>query len=419
MRKIVQLTAENVKRLTAVEINPDGNVVIVGGKNGAGKSSVLDAIEYALGGKGRLPGRPIRDGTDQATIEVHLDGQPPLHVKRTIKANGGGQLSVTSVDGMKAQSPQTLLNDLCGAISFDPLEFVRMEPKKQVETLRELAGMDFSKLDEGAADAFADRTLLNRSAATLKVKLDNIIRSEEHGTEEVSVAGLMQELSRRRKVNEDNERARVAMVASGESVEEHHKAVRDLERLLADARDKLDVALAKDEQTTRICEGLKDEDLAEVEEKIGQAEEINSEVRANQEYVKMSKEFEALSQQKDQATKRLDEIKEEKARLLKDAKWPIDGLGFTATGVSYNGLPFEQASSSEQLRVSVAIGGALKPEVRVLLVRDGSLLDEDSLAMMIDLANEMEMQVWLERVGTEGPCSVVIEDGHVREEVPA
>ena len=46
--KIVKLTAENFKRLEAVEITPDGNTVLISGRNGQGKSSVLDSILAAL-----------------------------------------------------------------------------------------------------------------------------------------------------------------------------------------------------------------------------------------------------------------------------------------------------------------------------------------------------------------------------------
>ena len=48
--QIVELRAENVKRLSAVTIRPTGPVVEITGKNEAGKSSVLDSIWMALGG---------------------------------------------------------------------------------------------------------------------------------------------------------------------------------------------------------------------------------------------------------------------------------------------------------------------------------------------------------------------------------
>ena len=61
MSRIVSLTAENVKRISAVHIVPgDGGVVLIGGRNAQGKSSVLDSIMYALGGASAIPDEPIR-----------------------------------------------------------------------------------------------------------------------------------------------------------------------------------------------------------------------------------------------------------------------------------------------------------------------------------------------------------------------
>lgn len=57
--RIVRLTAENIKKLRAVEIVPSGNVVQITGPNGSGKTSVLDAIYYALAGAGAHPSRPV------------------------------------------------------------------------------------------------------------------------------------------------------------------------------------------------------------------------------------------------------------------------------------------------------------------------------------------------------------------------
>ena len=109
----------------------------------------------------------------------------------------------------------------------------------------------------------------------------------------------------------------------------------------------------------------------------------------------------------------------EKLKQIKDAKYPLQGLSVSDSGdVLLEGLPFEQAASAEQLRASVAIGLALNPKLRVLLIRDGSLLDEDSLALLCKMAEDADAQVWLERVGTDGDVSVVIEDGMVKAEAP-
>jgi hypothetical protein len=81
--------------------------------------------------------------------------------------------------------------------------------------------------------------------------------------------------------------------------------------------------------------------------------------------------------------------------------------------VTYRGLPFDQASSAEQLRVSVAIAMAAHPKLRVLRIKDGSLLDERSLAMLEEMAEAADYQVWVERVDTSGAVGIVMEDGAI------
>jgi hypothetical protein len=101
--------------------------------------------------------------------------------------------------------------------------------------------------------------------------------------------------------------------------------------------------------------------------------------------------------------------------MMADAKFPVPELSFGDDGVLVKGVPFEQASAAEQLRVSVAMGVALNPKLKVLLVRDGSLLDAKSLQLLADMAEANESQVWLERVGDADAAAVVIEDGQVAE----
>lgn len=142
--KIIQLRSNNVKRLTAVQITPTGDLVVIGGKNGAGKSSVLDSIMFAMAGKDSLPAMPVRRGASKAKVELDLGD---IVVVRTFTPGGGTNLTVKSKDGRKFPSPQTLLDSLTGRLSFDPLEFSRQKPDEQAEVLRSLVGLDFEKID--------------------------------------------------------------------------------------------------------------------------------------------------------------------------------------------------------------------------------------------------------------------------------
>lgn len=114
-------------------------------------------------------------------------------------------------------------------------------------------------------------------------------------------------------------------------------------------------------------------------------------------------------------TAALDQLDANKAKALSEAKMPIEGLAFDEEGVTYQGLPFAQASAAEQLRVSLAMALAMNPDIRVVRITDGSLLDGANMELVAKMAAEAGAQVWLERVSDEGEIGVVIEDGAVKE----
>ena len=111
MTRIVKLQAENIKRLRAVEITPDGNIVRITGRNGQGKSSVLDAIAYALGGQSLVPSKPIREGEKKARAIVTLDNGLTVERRFTEK---GTVLEVKREDGAKYGSPQAMIDQMLG-----------------------------------------------------------------------------------------------------------------------------------------------------------------------------------------------------------------------------------------------------------------------------------------------------------------
>lgn len=425
--KIVKLKAENVKNLSAVEITPDGSLVVIGGKNGAGKTSVLDSIMYALAGGKSIAAKPIRSGAKSGKITVELDGTKRLIVERRL-SESGGTLEIRTADGFRASSPQAILDGLCGKIAFDPLEFTRMAPAKQAETLRDLVGLDFASIDSERKRLFEQRTAVNREAKALKARIDaNPLDPNAHATE-VSLVDLLDELKRRQAHNAANEAARQnarAVLAAWEDVRNDNericREIQQLEQRLSELREHYQQRLADEtaaEDRVRMqqekCATLTTADIGEIEARIGSAEAVNASFRRAEETRSVIAMWNARQKEADDLTSSIDALDSRKEGQLAAASWPIAGLGFNESGVTLNGLPFEQSSSAEQLRVSVAIGLALNPTLRVLLIRDGSLLDEESMRIVAGMAQEANAQLWIERVGEGTECSVIIEDGHVK-----
>jgi hypothetical protein len=410
---IVRLSAENVKRLKAVEIAPDGNLVVLSGRNGQGKTSVLDAITYALGGKGAVCAEPVRRGQESAEIVCDLGD---LVVKRRFTVGGGTTLEVTSRDGLRFPSPQAMLDKLVGELTFDPLAFARQDGKAQLETLRKLLGLNFSEADRESELAYNERTHVNRELKAAEARL-KAMPPMHAGTpkEPVNPGDLAGEMQRANLHNSENARARHQVEKGREDLQRRQADIAKMRDALARAEAELQELTAVQADREAKVSTLADIDTAPIFHRMKDADAVNQRVRANQQRAEAEKEVAAKRAKSDELTSRLDEIQQWKANEVANAKMPVTGLGLSEDGVTLNGLPLDQASAAEQLRVSVAIGIAMNPRLRVLLLRDASLLDRDSLALLADMAKAAGAQVWLERVEDDSATAVVIEDGMVKE----
>jgi len=374
---------------------------------------LLDSIAMALGGKDCMPAEPLRRGANNGQVEVTLDDG--LVVKRTFTPGGGGALTVTSKDGARYPSPQKILDSLVGNLSFDPLAFSRMDRKAQAQTLRDLVGLDFSELDTKRKAAFDQRTGVNREVKRLEGALSSM-PPVPAGTpkEETSIDYLAIELERRRATNVVREKEERELARLRTAAIDRKKRITDIESELAAEREALaaitETGLAQAAKISTLPAALDESEIVERMKSVGA---INAAVRALHARTAVEQELEKQYEVALSLTGEIQRIDDEKREKLESKKMPIEGLGLDDGYVSLNGLPLDQASGAEQLRACVAICIALHPKLKVLLVRDGSLLDEASLELVAEMAEAAEAQVWMERVGKGGECSIVIEDGMV------
>jgi hypothetical protein len=415
--KIIQLKSENVKRLHAVEIKPDGNMIVIGGKNGAGKSSVLDSIQWALGGQPDAK-MPVRKGEEKAKIVADLG---EIVVTRTITPTGGGTLVVRNADGVPQTSPQKILDALVGKLAFDPLEFSRQKPQQQAETLRALVGLDFKQHDADHEKVYNERTAVNRETSKLKAQMESMPKHDGAPERESSTSEVMAAQAEALKANTANEAKRRAakdaadkVTAAENHLKELQRQAEEITKRIANGKAVIDSLQATAKTEQEAAANLTDLDVSIFAAKLKDVERINAMVRANSDRAKIVVEYKTKSSEAEKLTARLEALEQAKRKAINSAPYPIPGLAFdTAGGVVLNGIPFEQCSSAEQLKVSVAIGLALNPKLRVLLIHDGSLLDADSLAIVADMAKKADGQIWMERVSSGQEVSVVIEDGSV------
>lgn len=414
--QIIQFRAENFKRLKVAEINPDGNVVLITGTNASGKTSVLDAISAALtGGKmGKSVPRPVRDGEESAEIRLDLG---EIIVTRKFRADGKSTLEVMSKEGAKFSSPQAMLDTLAGPLSFDPLEFSNQSPKEQVATMCSVVDLPFDpdELAERRQAIYDARTDVNRDVKHLKARLADLPEVDPEAPDvEISISELVERIEEERQVNERFDQATHRLAQAGTAVADASDVVDQLKFDLAEAECALQyVQGTHEEALATLARNHRSMELEELRERLASADEVNKAVRAKQEREELKGELQEVLAHVDVLEEDLKQIDVDKAEALANADMPIDGLSFDEDGVIYQGIPFQQASSAEQLRVSLAMAMAMNPDLRVIRIKDGSLLDEANLKVVEEMATDSDFQVWIERVDDSGQVGVVLSEGEI------
>lgn len=443
--KIIRLIAENVKKLRAIQITPEGRIVQISGPNAAGKTSVLDCIWYALGGGNSLPEEPIRKGA--ARGEIHLDlGE--MIITRTFTQKGS-YLKVSSKDGLEWKSPQKVLDKLLGKLSFDPLAFTRLDEAKQREQLLSMITipLSYERLEQISGLAVSP-DIADPITAMNGVYKNIFDQRSEHGKnvkriesaiatlqipegmenlEVVSVAEILAERQRLVDQNMQNEQTRRGFVEHENNVKSLEERKKDLEarkeellRQLSEleasiaSTDNL-LSAAKDQllEAAAAVNALKDHDLSKIDARIAKLDEDNR--IANE--VAKKKDLEAeLALEKtraEQCTHRLEAIARYKSELMEQTNFPVKGLDFRSGKVAYNGVPLSQASAAEKLGVGMGIAMALNPKLRVIRIEDGSLLDKQSWKVVEEMAAQGDYQVWIETVADEPGKGIFIYDGQI------
>lgn len=423
---IVGLHIENVKKVTAMDIEPDGHVVTLTGKNGAGKSTVLDSIVYGLGGKSRLPAQPIRRGAKKASIKIDLE-----HFMVECRLTEGGRyLAVKTPGGATFPSPQAVLDRMVGVgLAFDPTEFLRLSRKEQARILLDLVGLDFTDLEERRAELYQKRAEVNRDLKRLQGAFDQAVEPRaDTPDEEVSITELALEHQRILEHNQANGEQREAVDTlradcrkCQRGIAESEDRARDLQEQLAFAKKELEARRkglraaqkAYDAKQAEV-DALQDLDAAEVLGQMERAEGLNAAVRLKRERTALALEVTKATAAAEELTTQMAALDTEKTQALEKADFPVEGLRADHDGVTFGGVPFEQCSTAEQLRISLEIGWALNPKLRIMLVRSGNDLDDQSLAAVHQSAVDHDGQLWLERVRVdEGEAAIVIEEGAV------
>jgi len=394
--RFINLKIQNFKTLSALEIDANGQSIVLSGKNGAGKSSVIDALWLALqysNCKGNVP-RPVKDGENQATITVEFD---KFIVERTIK-NGKPTLHILPKgDFYFDGGQQALLDGFMGAVSIDPSDFLTLKPKDQITTVIEAFGIKFN-LDEYSdkrKSSFEQRKHWNRQVRDLEPQVKSKMVPEER-PQGVSVTELITRRDEAQSIERGNEAARNKIATISGRWREVDRKIRELQEELGQIR-------ADGDAQKLIVDALEEpEDIAAISEQIANAEDTN---RTVNEYESRRREFDNLSEQLTEAKSKASEFDNEITQLdqskvdaIAGAQIPIDGLEITEDGILVDGLPLESRSDGERLLIALKIAIHANPDCPIIAVKRATLFDSATLAELYRAAGEAGAQLIVEHV---------------------
>lgn len=408
--KINKLEIENVKRVKAVTIEPTSNgLTILGGNNNQGKTSVLDAIAWALGGNKYKPSNPARDGSmNPPTLRVELSNG--LIVERKGK---NSDLKVTDPSGQKAG--QQLLDSFVEELAINLPKFIESSSKDKANTLLQIIGVGEKlwELDRKEEQLYNERRAIGQIADQKKKYAAEQPQYPEAPNELVSIADLIHEQQEILARNGENARKRQNRENIVNEMHLSEARLKQLKEQLAQEEAVHDKLMGDYVEANKSIEDLVDESTEEIENSIANIEEINRKVRANLDKEKAEEEAKKYGSQYDKLTKQIQDVRDERTSLLDSADLPLPGLSVEDGELVFEGQKWDNMSGSQQLKVSTAIVRKLKPECGFVLL--------DKLEQM-DIPTLNEFGKWLEseglqaiatRVSSGEECQIIIEDGYV------
>lgn len=417
--KITALEAENVKRIKAVALTPSPTgLTLVGGNNNQGKTSVLDALAWALGGDRFRPDAAQRDGA-----------VAPAHLKVTL-SNGviverkGKNSTLTVTDPTGRRSGQQLLNAFIEPLALDLPRFMEASDKEKADILLRIIGIgaELHTRDMEIKALYDKRTFTGQLAAQKKHFAEELISYPEAPDEPVSASDLIRQQQDILARNGENQRKRNQLDKLIDEKNQLNFTLRDLDEKIEDLKEEYEQTQAKFTdlekqifQARKSAAQLQDESTAELEASIRDIEDTNRKVRANLEKARAEDEAAQYSGEYDRLTEAIQQKRADRMALLNGADLPLPGLSVEDGALTYKGKHWRDMSGSDQLRVAAAIVRRLNPDCGFVLL--------DKLEQM-DMTTLQEFSAWLEaehlqaiatRVSTGSECQIIIEDGMVKD----
>lgn len=407
--KINELKFENVKRVKAVKLEPTSKgLTIIGGNNNQGKTSILDAIAWALGGNGYRPSKAQREDS-VLPPHLHIVMSNGLVVERNGK---NSDLKVTDPTGKKAG--QQLLDSFISKLALDLPKFMESNASEKANTLLNIIGVapKLHELEKKEKELYQERLTVGRIADQKKKFADEQEYFPDAPKDLISASELIRQQQEILVKNGENQKKREAKFKYERELEEAKKTFEEAKRKLEIAEDNFLTA-------SKSAVDLQDESTEELEKNLAEIDEINRKVRANLDKSKAEDDAQEYYDQYTKLTTTIETVRREKKELLNHAELPLPELSVEEGQLKYKGQEWDNMSGSDRLKVSTAIVRKLNPQCGFVLIDKLEQMDMESLKEFGDWLEKEDLQVIATRVSTGSECSIIISDGYALEpEVP-
>ena len=433
---VLSFEAHNVMGLEHVRFDLAGrHLFLVGGRNEQGKTSVLKAFLIALCGRSGcdFPEPALRNGEDSGYVKIRLSPDPDipddkgltvqLKLNRRLVNRRNGvveeevveEIMVLDHTGQPSHGPRGLLHDLYRSRAFDPLEFSRMKPVDQRNTLCELLGINLDEIEERKAALIAERKALVKDGKRDAVLYEQMEHYPDAPSEPLLATEVVKRLEAARSHNKSIADGEQLVAETGNRIAESEKEIAKLEAKLAKLRKQVDEDRELVEKAVRENHGREPIDVTAIEAELAKIDETNEKVAANAKREESHKALDRKRAERTNLNAEIDKCDKEVIDLLQSVEWPLAGMSIAGNSVMVNGVPLETVNKATRTLISALIGMMLNPKLRLMVCEGGSDLDNETLQTLNDLLKAKGFQMILEVVtrskADEGICAVVMREG--------
>lgn len=433
--KIVDFKIKNYKSVT-VDLSPNGKSVTILGRNGAGKSSTIEAIMNALSNIGAVS-KPVQIGKTTASTRVTVKLEKDYTVGATTFKAGtllvcerkydedGSKLTVSVRGGEDLKRPKELLDFIMNISTLrDPGDLMNKTPLEQKKFVMELVGLNFDEIDaekslltkrksdahtefkqlQKEVDAFPEieSDIERKDASEISVKI------QQQNQLQIEKSTAYQTLVDERKSESDLE---VKLEAEKRRIEELENALISAKANVESYKKKMETALTRIAVLEKEYEAMVIPDV-DYNAELQAIEQNNKRYDQRQLMQQKVKDLGAKEDSIDLLQEQIMAVEQKRVELIQTVKMPIDDFSFTDEGLLWKGLPVKgnQISESQGYELWMDIVIASNPNLRVIYFKSGNSFDSNTLARIFEKAKYHDFQILLEKVTDDDKIQFIIHE---------